>query len=356
MNLGTSHIDRAVHHYPELSASLQETMGLGECISQISREVKLVGSTDFTVLITGETGSGKELVAGEIHHASPRSSGPFLPLDCGSIPQTLIESELFGHEKGAFTGADAMQPGRFEIASGGTLFLDEISSLPLSVQPKLLRALQERQVYRIGGTAPIPVDMRIVVATNQDLLQLVQAKRFRRDLFYRLNEFTITVPPLRERREDILYLANRFIESTNWELKKNVTGISPSALDILVNHPWPGNVRELRNVVRRAVLLTDSLIEPEHLSIQCAEQRTTSMPHELDDTIELNLPFKETIRRAVTRVEREILTRALQQTGGNKAKAARILQIDYKTIHNKIREYGISICIGGNRNGEAQEA
>ncbi len=320
----------------------QEAIGPSDQMRRVFGEIERVAPTDFTVLITGETGSGKEVVARTIHRLSPRAGGPFVPVDCGSIPQSLVEGELFGHEKGSFTGADRCRAGKFEVASGGTLFLDEISNLPLHVQPKLLRALQDRQVWRIGGTRALAADIRIIVATNQPLAPLVRAGAFRRDLYHRLNEFGIVVPPLRERRSDIVALANRFLELTNRELKKRVLGFSDAAIQMLLGYRWPGNVRELRNVVRRGVLLADTEIEPLHLAFSdpppdSGGLRVGDLPEGFDGSV----PFKEMVRRAVERMERQILAQVLTQTSGNKAEAARLLRIDYKTIHKKVRDYGL---------------
>ena len=319
----------------------QDAMGPSEAMRSVLAAVEQVAPTDFTVLLTGETGSGKEVVARAIHRMSPRACGPFVPVDCGSIPPSLMEGELFGHEKGSFTGADRTQPGKFEIASGGTLFLDEISSLPVSMQPKLLRALQERQVWRVGGTESIEVDIRVIAASNQGLASMIEGHGFRRDLFHRLNEFSIVVPPLRERRGDVVFLAERFLALTNRELRKDVQGFTGAAIEVLLNYPWPGNVRELRNVVRRAVLVADGYIEPDHLGIGGASAGADPAWAAPGETFDGSVSFKEAVRRAVSRVERQMLAQALRQTEGNKAKAARLLQIDYKTIHKKARDYGI---------------
>jgi two-component system nitrogen regulation response regulator GlnG len=314
-------------------------------MQQVFAEMQRVAPTDFTVLITGETGAGKEVVARAVHRMSPRGSGPFVPVDCGSIPPSLVEGELFGHEKGSFTGADRCRPGKFEAASGGTLFLDEISNLPLHMQPKLLRALQDKQIWRIGGVRPLAADIRIVAATNQDLAALVRAGTFRRDLYHRLNEFSIVVPPLRERCGDVVPLATQFLELANHELKKGVHGFSEAAIQVLLSYRWPGNVRELRNVVRRAVLLADSRVEPLHLTLSdLPPDGGTLGPAELAEGFDGSVPFKEIVRRVVIRVERQILVQVLAQTSGNKAEAARLLRIDYKTIHKKVRDYGL--CTG----------
>jgi transcriptional regulator with GAF, ATPase, and Fis domain len=341
----TAQAERLTSAQGEPEALAQDSLGASERMQRVSAEMLRVAPTDFTVLITGETGSGKEVVARATHRLSPRCHGPFVPVDCGSIPQSLVEGELFGHEKGSFTGADRCRPGKFEVASGGTLFLDEISNLPLHVQPKLLRALQERQVWRIGGTRSLAVDIRIIAATNQDLAMLVQAGTFRQDLYHRLNEFSIIVPPLRDRRGDIMALAHQFLELTNRELKKNVLGFSEATVLLLLRYPWPGNVRELRNIVRRAVLLADTEIEPAHLAISAElPDGGDPKPARPDESFDGSVPFKEMVRRAVVTVERQILIRVLAKTSGNKAEAARLLQIDYKTIHKKVRDYGLSIA------------
>ncbi len=324
------------------SSPLREMMGPSEAVGRLSYEVNRVAKSDFTVVILGETGSGKELVARAIHHASDRSEAPFVPVDCGAIPETLLESELFGHERGAFTGANTQKPGKFEAAQKGTLFLDEISNMPLGSQAKLLRVLQEKRVYHVGGTKPIKVDARLLVASNQDLQALTFTGSLRRDLFFRLNEFTITVPPLHERREDIPYLAKRFLDTTNMELGKNVRGLTEPALRTLEAYDWPGNVRQLRSVIRRAVLLTDDWISEKHLGMKAGAGAGLNFVPKVHDMPWNGLPLKEIVQRSTAAVEREALTQALRYTGGNKAKAARLLKIDYKTIHTKVKKYGIS--------------
>ncbi len=339
-------LKRKIKH---LSDQLQDTMplskmmGPSDAIRHVISDVNRVAKSDFTVVILGETGSGKELVAKAIHNASPRSGFPFVPVDCGAIPETLLESELFGHERGAFTGADRQKPGKFETAKGGSLFLDEILNLPLSSQAKLLRALQEKKVYRVGGTKPLTVDVRLLVAGNKDLESAVASGSFRRDLFYRLNEFTIKIPPLRERKEDIPYLTRRFLETTNIELAKNVQGFSESAMSTLLAFHWPGNVRQLRSAIRRAVLLADDIITESHLDMDEVPGRRLLLRPEIEGMPWGDLSLKEIVRRNNIALEREVLTEVLQYTGGNKAKAARILKIDYKTIHTKIKQLGISM-------------
>ncbi len=319
--------------------SLPERMGGSEKVCRLAAEVARVAATNFSVVIAGETGAGKELVARAIHAQSHRSTGQFLALDCGAIPDSLIENELFGHERGAFTGADRTGIGKFEAASRGTLFLDEISNLPIRMQSRLLRVLQEKQVYRIGSTTGIKVDVRLIAATNQDLRSLVEAKSFRGDLFHRLSEYILRVPPLRERREDIIFLVKQFLHCTNQELGKDVPGFSESAIRLVLTYDWPGNVRELRNVIRGAVLLADGVINPEHLRLR--EAPGMAIPCGVESHSEGRFSLKEVVHRNTIQVERTVLVQALQHTGGNKARAARMLGIDYKTIHTKIRQYGI---------------
>jgi two-component system nitrogen regulation response regulator GlnG len=317
-------------------------MGPSDAVGRLITEVNRVAHSDFSVVILGETGSGKELVAAAIHRYSPRAAGPFVAVDCGAIPETLLESELFGYEKGAFTSADARKAGKLETARGGTLFLDEISNLPPGSQAKLLRVLQEKTIQRLGGNIPLKVDIRLLAATNQDLEAVVAAGAFRRDLYYRLNEFSIHLPPLRDRREDIPYLAGRFLDKTNAELHKEVKGFSGGALEALSSYFWPGNVRQLRSVIRRAVLLARDLITPAHLNINWNGAPAQSMPPRAPEASWRDLSLKEIVRLNVDRVEKEVLTQALQHTHGNKAKAARILSIDYKTMHLKVKQHGIN--------------
>ena len=321
--------------------SLKEMMGPSDTVARVISEVNRVAESDFTVVITGETGSGKEVVARSIHQASPRSKGPFIPVDCGAIPDALLESELFGHEKGAFTGAELQKPGKFELAEGGTLFLDEIPNMPLGSQAKLLRVLQEKKVSRVGSTKSINVNVRLLAASNRDLYDLTISGTFRRDLFYRLNEFTITIPPLRERKEDIPYLAKRFLDMANIELKKGVRGFSESALNSLFSYTWPGNVRQLRSSIRRAALLADDLITEKHLDLKRVPVPGLAFTPKVQGAPWKGLSLKEIVQQSSTAVEREVLTQILKHTGGNKAKAARLLKIDYKTIHEKVKKFGI---------------
>jgi two-component system nitrogen regulation response regulator GlnG len=328
------------------ASSLRESMGPSDAVSRLISDVSRVARTNFSVLILGETGSGKEVVAHAIHQLSPRCEAPFMAVDCGAIPETLLESELFGHEKGAYTGADRQKIGKIEMAQGGTLFLDEISNMPLGSQAKLLRVLQEKTICRVGGAQPISVDVRVLAASNQDLHRLEESDSVRRDVYFRLNEFTLRVPPLRERQEDILYLAKRFVDLTNLELQKNVKSFTQPAVDALLSYNWPGNVRQLRSVIRRAVLLADDMITEQHLGMDRASPKPAHPVPEGNQetwaTLRGDLTFKEIKQRKIVAIEMEILAQVLRETGGNKAKAARLLHIDYKTIHSKIRQYGIS--------------
>ena len=267
-----------------------------------------------------------------------------VPVDCGAIPETLFESEVFGHEKGSFTGAISSRMGKFELAQGGTLFLDEITNMPLSCQSKLLRAIQEKTFYRVGGRQCVHMDVRLIIATNKELNTEVALERFSRDLFYRLSEFTVVIPPLRERKEDIVYLAQRFLNETNEELNKDVKGFSDSGLELIRNYPWPGNVRQLKSAIRRAVLQSWDWVGPENLVLG-------SMPEAMSNDLSVGkreeawngLSLREIVQKATADVESKILAKVLRKTGGNKAKAARLLQIDYKTIHTKIKQYGIKL-------------
>ena len=318
-------------------ASLSTLMGYSEVVSQLIFEVSRVAPTDFSVLITGETGVGKEIVAREIHRKSNRQTADFVAVDCGAIPETLMEKELFGHEKGSFTGADSTMPGKFEAANSGTLFLDEISNLPFSMQGKLLRVLQERGFFRVGGNSIVNVDVRIVTATNLDL-STINNTNFRRDLYHRLIEYVIHIPPLRERKKDIIYLAKRFLDQTNEELGKRTMGFSKNIVEHLLMLDWPGNVRELRNVIRRAVLLADDEIKLENL---VKLTQTPQKRNESTSRIERrrNFSLKAIVQQSTATLEKVVLEETLLQTGWNKAEAARSLQIDYKTLLNKLKLY-----------------
>jgi Nif-specific regulatory protein len=297
---------------------------------QVYEQMAQVARTNTTVLIRGESGTGKELIAHAIHYNSLRAGKPFIKVSCAALPDTLIESELFGYEKGAFTGALTRKKGRFEIADGGTLFLDEIGDLNLSTQVKLLRVLQEREFERLGGTETIRVNVRLIAATNKDLERAIAEGTFREDLYYRLNVFAIFVPPLRERKPDVLLLADYFLEKYSREHGKNIKRISTPAIDMLMSYHWPGNVRELENCIERAVLLCDgSVIHAHHLppTLQTAEASGTVV----------NLSLSE----AVQAYEKDLIQDALKTTRGNRAKAARLLRTTQRIINYKIKKYGI---------------
>ena len=321
--------------------SLAERMGGSSAIEAVIRQVAQVARSNFTVLIQGDTGTGKEVVARAIHNQSPRRDKPFVAVDCGAIPETLVESELFGYEKGAFTGAVRRKDGRFQAAGGGTMFLDEIGNLPLPTQAKLLRAIEERQVTPLGATRPVPVDARIIAASNVDLEDACRDGRFRPDLFYRLNEFGIRLPQLRSRREDVAHLANRFLEEVCMELRRPVHGISDDAMEILRRHDWPGNVRELKNVIRKAALLATDLITPEFLP-PLGAPIGARQPVAAAVAVSGELSLREVTEVATADAERQAIRQALEAAKGNKSQAARLLRTDYSTLHSKMKRYGIS--------------
>ena len=306
-------------------ASPRYIEGKSEASRQLYSYVELVAPTPMSVLILGASGTGKEYVARRIHELSPRHDRPFFALDCGAIPRDVAASEFFGHKKGAFTGADSDKCGAFEMANGGTLFLDEVGNLSYDVQVQLLRALQERRIRPVGGTEEIPIDIRLVCATNENLAEAVADGGFREDLYHRINEFTIYMPKLSERGTDLFLFADLFVRHANEELNRDVEGFDSAAAEMLVSHPWTGNLRELNNVVKRAVLLArGKLITPAEL--------TMAMPH-VQPEPSMALHDEDT--------ERSRIVAALRQTNGNKAAAARLLGIDRKTIYNKIERLGI---------------
>jgi DNA-binding NtrC family response regulator len=324
---------------PSPANGLRERLGPSPAIARTIQDVERVSSTDFSVSLHGETGSGKEVIARAIHAASPRSARPFVAVDCGSIPDTLIENELFGHERGAFTGAERQQPGKFEAAEGGTLFLDEIGNLSWSAQARLLRVLQERVLYRVGGTKPVPTDVRLICASNHDLLDAVAKGTFREDLLYRLCDYRISIPPLRARREDILHIAQQFLGEANAELCKEVRGFSEAAIQSMLGYRWPGNVRQLRSVVRRSVLLASYMVDTNHLALPESDRNDNPAATQ-GESLE-GRSLKEIVRLRMADVERQILLEALKHSRGNKAAVARLLQVDYKTVHTKLKTYGL---------------
>ena len=332
---------KSIHNLYSGNFSLIENMGPSDKIARLVADVHRVAKSEFSVVIIGETGTGKELVARAIHEDSARSAAPFMAVDCGAIPENLLESELFGHEKGSFTGADRQKLGKFELAHGGTLFMDEIGNMPAGSQAKFLRVIQDRKLCRVGGVRPVEMDIRLIVATNQDLQEMAACGTFRKDLYYRLSEFTIRIPALRERKEDIPYLAKRFLDLANIELKKLITGFSDKAVETLMSYNWPGNVRQLRSVIRRAALVASETINETDLSIKRASVAGMAFSPKVQGTPWKNASLSEIVQQSVQAVEKEVITKVLNFTSGNKAKAARLLQVDYKTMHTKVKKFGI---------------
>jgi two-component system, NtrC family, response regulator HydG len=336
-------LERALEHthLREENRLLKESLGVrfdrrnligrSETMMRLLDMVSQVAPSEATVLITGESGTGKEMIAGAIHYNSVRKNGPFVKINCAAITETLLESELFGHEKGAFTGADRRKEGKFRQADGGTLFLDEVSEMALSMQVKLLRVLQEREITRVGGDEAIKVDVRVIAATNRDLIKEITTGRFREVLFYRLNVVTLQIPPLRERREDIPLLAQHFLKSFAEKNRKAIKGFSPRAMDRLLRYSWPGNVRELMNTVERGVVLSRS----EYLDEEA-----------LSPILESALPAEEVkqdliVDASLGSVEKATILKTLGEAGGNKSEAARRLGITRRTLHQKLKKYGM---------------
>lgn len=332
--------------------------GEGDESNYLLKQIQLVGPTNYSVLIYGESGSGKESVAQEIHLHSKRANQPFIAMDCGAISKDLAGSELFGHEKGAFTGALTQKIGHFEMANGGTIFLDEVANLPYEVQVLLLRVVQERTMKRIGGTKEIPLDVRIVVASNEKLHEASKRGKFREDLFHRFNEFSIDVPPLRDRKADIMVFAKFFLDQTNAELGKSVKGFSPDVIENFMTYAWYGNLREMRNVIKRATLLTDGeFIEAKTLPFEISNYSKllftdavsvpnvpTNITHHIESPI-IATPLTEvstrkpSLKSAAVEAEYEMILKVLKDVNFNKSKAARLLNIDRKTLYNKMKMF-----------------
>jgi DNA-binding NtrC family response regulator len=313
-------------------------IGESDVIKRAVAETQRVAQTDATVLLLGESGTGKELFARAVHHLSNRRDKPFVAINCAAIPETLIENELFGHERGAFTGANDRRQGKFELASDGTVFLDEIGELPLAVQGKLLRAIEEKMIDRIGGRAPIAVDVRVVAATNKDLKAAVENGNFRGDLFFRLAVFPVVIPPLRDREGDVLLLAHHFAAQIGKELRRREANLSDAAADAVRRYRWPGNVRELENAIERACILSDTMIlEPKDLGIGSTADNQTPPFQELDLTGTLS----DVAHRAIQYVEKKKIQAALDANGGSKSKTAEDLGISYKTLLTKIKDYDL---------------
>lgn len=347
-----------------LRENLSERFDRKNLIGRSAAMVKLletaaqVAQSEATVLVSGESGTGKEMIAGLIHFNSPRRDGAFIKLNCAAIPENLLESELFGHEKGAFTGADRRREGKFRQADGGSLFLDEVGEMPLTMQVKLLRVLQERELTRVGGEEVLPVDVRLITATNRDLYREVGAGRFREDLFYRLNVITLHIPPLRERIEDIPLLAQDFLFGFAKKNNKEIKGFTPRAMDRLLRHPWPGNVRELMNVIERGVVLSRgdflddgdlSLLSPAGQERIAEAARSFTPSHGLKEkeqppTREIAATADEATKSGTSSledVERKTILETLASADGNKSEAARRLQITRRTLHKKLKKYGM---------------
>jgi DNA-binding NtrC family response regulator len=312
---------------------LGELVGGSKSMQEVMRVIEMAAPSSASVLITGETGSGKEIVARTLHKLSPRASGPFVAINCSAIPETLMESEIFGHERGAFTGAAERRIGCFELADGGTLLLDEIGEMPAPTQAKLLRVLEDRKVRRLGSKTETPVDVRVLAATNKDPEQSVANGGMRQDLYFRLNVFHIHLPPLREHKEDIPLLAEHILRDINAKHSKNVRGIGAEVLDIFMSHTWPGNIRELRNVLERAAIMSEKdLISRSSLPGEFGKLASKS-PSDLSG-------IKFPIGTTVDAMERELIVQTLQATGNNKTRASELLGVSLKTLHNKLKEYG----------------
>ncbi len=315
---------------------MENLIGKSQPMKELIDMMSMVAPSEATVLITGESGTGKELIAKSIHHNSQRKNQPFVVVNCAAITETLLESELFGHEKGAFTGADKRREGRFKQADRGTIFLDEIGETSPAMQAKLLRVIQEREIQRVGGDETLSLDVRILAATNRNLEEEVKAGKFREDLFYRLNVVTLRIPPLRERQNDIPLLAQHFLEKYAKKNHKRVKGFSPLAMNMLIKYAWPGNVRELENVIERAVIL----LPDEHITEKDLPVTITSSYDEKKE--ETALPLQVAANRPLNEIEKEAILATLKDSGGNKSETARRLGINRKTLHKKLKDYGIN--------------
>ena len=321
----------------------EKIFGKSETIRKVLKKVEIVAPTGMTVLIQGKTGTGKEVMANFIYRKSRRNKSPFIAVDCGSIPESLIESELFGFEKGSFTGADKKKQGKFEIANKGTLFLDEIGNLPIEQQRRLLRAVEQKKVVPIGAKSEIEADVRLIASTNVDLAQLVKEERFREDLYYRLTEFVINMPLLRDRLDDILYLANTFVQEANSQLNRKIEGISDEVMGMLVSYSWPGNVRELKNVIRKGCLIASKTILPEHISLSTNTEEIPTLRSEMNilSYLDKDIPLKEAVEDVTANVEKQLIESAISKTNGNISRAAKTLGIGRRTLYNKIEKYKI---------------
>jgi len=335
----TENLARKDIHLPASESSRYQIIGQTKKMKEVYDIIEKVADTPSTVLITGESGTGKELVAAALHHNSSRKNKPFIRINCAAIPRELMESELFGHEKGAFTGAIGSKPGRFELADGGTLFLDEIAEIPVDMQVKMLRVIQEAEFERVGGIETVRVDVRLVVASNRDLQKEAELGNFREDLYYRLNVVPLRLPSLRERKEDIPLLVDHFIKKFNLKLKREVEGISDQAMNLVVNYDWPGNIRELENVIERTILFAEGpTMEPGDLPDELVER---SNPAPSAATMGEDTSMKDIVKQATAELEKDLIAKALQETGGNVTQAAKRLKISRKNLQNKMKEFGL---------------
>jgi two-component system, NtrC family, response regulator HydG len=357
-------VKKAIEHLPSQSSEMQDVtvsshkssrkenangyiFGNSEVSQKIIKQINLVAPTNFSVIIYGETGAGKEAIAQEIHKCSKRHNQPFVAMDCGAISKELAGSELFGHEKGSFTGALNQKIGHFELANGGTLFLDEVANLSYEVQVSLLRVVQERKVKRIGGNKEIAIDVRIIVASNEKLWESAKNGKFREDLYHRFNEFSLDIPALRDRKDDIMTFASYFLENTNQELEKNVQGFSQEVVDCFKTYPWYGNLRELKNVIKRATLLTEgNTIETTALPFELAHHQKILFAEEPEPTVskhntEQSQQVDENLKSASSKAEFEMILKVLKQVNFNKTKAAQMLNIDRKTLYNKMKGFDL---------------
>ena len=335
--------DKSSKESRKLAFATEFVLGTSRVSKELNRQIELVAPTNYSVIILGESGTGKESVAKSIHLNSPRYNQPFIAMDCGSLTKELAASEFFGHEKGSFTGALYTKIGHFEMANGGTLFLDEVGNLSYEIQAALLRTVQERKVKRIGSTKEITLDVRIIIATNENLQEGIQKGKFREDLYHRFNEFSIYIPPLRERGSDIMLLADHFLKLANQELGRNVTTFSPEVVECFMNYRWQGNIREMKNVVRRATLLTEGneiMMKALPLEISNFKMPVYDYSHNNTDQPEVK-ENKHDLKNAALEAEYETILKVLREVNFNKTKAAEILNIDRKTLYNKMKAINI---------------
>ncbi len=340
--LETVNLKKEVHVFKDRQKALygmENIVGQADAMKRVFEMVKKLSQSDATtVLLQGESGTGKDVIARAIHYQSRRAENPYMDINCTSLPETLIESELFGHEKGAFTDAKATKKGLFELSDGGTIFLDEIGDMPLSTQAKLLKVIENKSFKRVGGVRDILVDVRIIAATNRDLKSWSRERKFREDLYYRLKVFPILIPPLRERKEDIPLLIQHFINLFNHEFKKRVHGISPEAERMMIDYHWPGNVRELKNVIERAIILeSEEIILPEHLPIEILKPELEDKPSGVAGSI-VNFPAEGV---SLAEVEKEMIEQALSASGGNQVHAARLLRMSRDTLRYRMKKYNL---------------